>query len=812
MAGTLEGTGKPHVRLSPRASAPGLKVPSCSTAPNAFHPEINALDQRLEAMAVQQEAVFGEFARKASQKEGWPAARPRRPSVGSPENQDFLLGPSGPCLDWPPSDRNVSILREYFESGPRRPIPVAYIAQLLIMTRQLLMQTGTCAKVQLKEGPYSRMIIVGDIHGQLNDLLWVLHVQGPPSPNGTQYLFNGDFVDRGEFGIEVLTLVCTMKCAWPGAVFLNRGNHENLSANVTYGFARECHAKYDPGIFHLCQEVFEALPLVHVINDRIFVVHGGLPRHDGVTLEDIRRLPRCSQIVGYPTCREDCILFDLLWADPIPMEGRRSGGRGAETWQFGKDVTNAFLDAHGFTHIVRSHQVPSSGQGFEVLHDGALVTVFSASNYCGITGNLGAVLVVTPDLTLEAVEYYSPPLAELRDAVAAGLTTTIQTQRSAAPDPDHVLQASLNFIRQFIIEKKKELEERFLAVTGGQRPFVTVVEWIQTMAFVLGLDLDWAPLQPHLAEAQPPDGHIDYQQFLDRYQIHVAPLLQDWARAVRDSLRSTVLRGDLGLQELVDMFDHDHNGFVEEHELRAVLARLDFRPTPEQLRELTQGLVRNESGAVHVTAFIDSLQQRPTPAELGLNERGATILEDLRRVVRRQGVQLVKLFTTIDTSGNGKVEYPEFLAAMRAMAADWPTHGIPEDDLLQVVAALDRTKTGALCYLEFVDAFATPFDLGQKLVNHVLQALLKYRISFERAFFMLDTDGDGLLTPEKFKEGLVALNDLMEGCFQLSPQDIETLVAHLDTNEDGRVDYNEFCTAFAIVDTHALLKGPASPS
>ena len=113
--------------------------------------------------------------------------------------------------------------------------------------------SSSLLEIEVDSGNHQKLIVVGDLHGQINDLLWILHIHGLPNPAGAQYLFNGDFVDRGEYGMEVLTLLCTMKCLWPNSVHLNRGNHETLNANIAYGFAPECIHKYSNEMMQICQ-------------------------------------------------------------------------------------------------------------------------------------------------------------------------------------------------------------------------------------------------------------------------------------------------------------------------------------------------------------------------------------------------------------------------------------------------------------------------------------------------------------------------------------------------------------------------------
>ena len=135
--------------------------------------------------------------------------------------------------------------------------------------------------------------VLGDTHGQLNDVLWIFHEHGPPSSTRT-YLFNGDIADRGDSAVEILLLLFAYKLVWPESVFINRGNHEAKDMNEMFGFSvccfqlllvchdwmqAEVRRKYKgTRILSMFQAVFDSLPLCTVVGGKIFVVHGGIPR------------------------------------------------------------------------------------------------------------------------------------------------------------------------------------------------------------------------------------------------------------------------------------------------------------------------------------------------------------------------------------------------------------------------------------------------------------------------------------------------------------------------------------------------------
>ncbi|KAF8822607.1 serine/threonine protein phosphatase, partial [Cardiosporidium cionae] len=212
------------------------------------------------------------------------------------------------------------------------------------------------------------------------DLLNIFKLNGLPSET-TPYLFNGDFIDRGAFSIECIMTLLTAKVIFPEHVHLARGNHETVNMNSLYGFKGEVVAKYDERMYHLFCECFRWLPLAHLINEKIFVVHGGLFSQDGVTLADIESINRNCEPA------DDGLMTELLWSDPQSTYGRAPSFRGVAC-RFGPNVTESFLQENNLSLVIRSHEVKD--QGYEVEHDKKLITVFSAPNYCDCMGNKGA--------------------------------------------------------------------------------------------------------------------------------------------------------------------------------------------------------------------------------------------------------------------------------------------------------------------------------------------------------------------------------------------------------------------------------------
>ena len=230
--------------------------------------------------------------------------------------------------------------------------------------------------------------IVGDIHGQFLDLLRLFEFKGLPP--AASYLFLGDYVDRGQSGLECMFLLMALKVKHPDRIHLLRGNHECAAINRIYGFYDECKRRYSIKLWRSFQDLFNALPLAAVIEQRIFCIHGGL----SPDMESPQDLLKVSRPVEVP---DTGMLCDMLWSDPDKdITGWAENDRGV-SFTFGADVVSKFLDRNDLDLIVRAHQVVEDG--YEFFGDRTLVTVFSAPNYCGEFDNCGAMMSVDESLT-----------------------------------------------------------------------------------------------------------------------------------------------------------------------------------------------------------------------------------------------------------------------------------------------------------------------------------------------------------------------------------------------------------------------------
>lgn len=248
--------------------------------------------------------------------------------------------------------------------------------------------------------------ICGDIHGQFYDLL-ELFLVGGKLPD-TNYLFMGDYVDRGFYSVECLSLLLCLKIKYPTRIYLTRGNHESRQVTKVYGFYDECIKKYgSSNVWIAFTFLFDLIPLACLVDSKVrnlilnqfFCLHGGLgPSFE--TLDDIKKIDRKIEVPG------NGIICDLLWSDPDEKEGFNDSLRGAGHL-FGADISSKFVHINNLEMISRAHQLVQLGYNFS--HEKNVCTVFSAPNYCYRCGNQAGIMEVDEHLNYSIQQYDAAP-------------------------------------------------------------------------------------------------------------------------------------------------------------------------------------------------------------------------------------------------------------------------------------------------------------------------------------------------------------------------------------------------------------------
>ncbi|XP_060066995.1 uncharacterized protein LOC132547248 [Ylistrum balloti] len=254
----------------------------------------------------------------------------------------------------------------------------------------------------------SPVYILGDIHGNYRDLvcfekaLWRMG----PLLTPASFLFLGDYVDRGEYGVEVVSYLFAQKLLAPGKFYLLRGNHELRSVQEMFSFKSECLSKFGDAIglqiWEAVNDCFDVMPIAATVDDRVFCVHGGIPSsdNDGGYIEKINKVPvplKDPEI-------DSPLAWEILWSDPVSNDlltpdtlkdlqdhdGFIYNTRRGTAHFFSCDALMSFLDRNNLSHVIRAHEVQENG--FQVQQKGRLLTVFSSSHYCGGSNEAACVL------------------------------------------------------------------------------------------------------------------------------------------------------------------------------------------------------------------------------------------------------------------------------------------------------------------------------------------------------------------------------------------------------------------------------------
>jgi len=274
------------------------------------------------------------------------------------------------------------------------------VKALCARAREILVEESN---VQRVDPPVT---ICGDVHGQFYDLKELFKI-GDYCPE-TNYLFLGDFVDRGFYSVETFLLLLALKVRYPDRITLIRGNHESRQITQVYGFYDECLRKYGSvNVWRYCTEIFDYLSLSAIISDTLFCVHGGLSPSI-TSLDQIRAIDRKQEVP------HDGPMCDLLWSDPEEIEGWGVSPRGAG-YLFGQDVVKKWNETNALTCIARAHQLVM--EGYKYMFSESLVTVWSAPNYCYRCGNVAAILELDENLSRSFKIFEAAP-AETRGVPA----------------------------------------------------------------------------------------------------------------------------------------------------------------------------------------------------------------------------------------------------------------------------------------------------------------------------------------------------------------------------------------------------------
>ncbi|TFK10244.1 epoxide hydrolase 3-like [Platysternon megacephalum] len=583
----------------------------------------------------------------------------------------------GPRLSFPLTVADTNSLLHAFKD--QQHLHARYVLQLLHETKKLLKQMPNI--IHLSTSYSKEITICGDLHGKLDDLLLIFYKNGLPSEENS-YLFNGDFVDRGENSIEILIILFAFLLVYPNHLHLNRGNHEDHIMNLRYGFTKEVMKKYrshGKKILNLLQDVYSWLPLATVIDSKVLIVHGGISdttdldflnlfkrnkmksvlrppkssternhdpeRTDFVDYSPIIRVKRClpgqdiavkgmtrpssssshrrrytsdlldvgehmwllhdgvnsgplleaqylESSVRMPnvpselTAKEWKQVVDILWSDPKNQNGCTPNKVRGGGCYFGPDVTARLLKRYNLKMLIRSHECKQ--EGYEISHDGQVITIFSASNYYEDGSNRGAYLKLNPDLIPRFVQYQ------------VSKCTRKQTlhQRVSV-----VEWSALKSLREKLYSRRSELIAAFRQYDPNNTGRISATEWASAVESVLHLDLPWRTLRSRLVQLAP-DGSVEYLSCFNDLEIEPA------IKEVQPALVETLYRYRTDLEIIFNIIDKDHSGLISIEEFRQTWklfnSHLKIDIDDESIDNLARSIDFNKDGSIDFNEFLEA--------------------------------------------------------------------------------------------------------------------------------------------------------------------------------------------------------------
>ncbi|KAJ3677677.1 hypothetical protein LUZ60_003401 [Juncus effusus] len=378
-------------------------------------------------------------------------------SAAAAEDPPTTTPPQPPVLSWPPDGE---ITRDWirrltstldWSSRHLRPselpsiLPPVLVQRLVLTASNILHKEPNFVKIEPGEAEgASSVVVVGDVHGQFHDVVFLLEDAGFPGEDRF-FVFNGDYVDRGAWGLETFLMLLAWKIFLPNRVFLLRGNHESKYCTSMYGFEQEVMAKYgDQGqmVYRKFLRAFEDLPLASIIAGQVYTAHGGVFRStetnpskqpkgkkkkksrkvisgetSGVlkmgSFDELAKARRT--VLDPPWEGMNLIPGDVLWSDPSKNAGLAPNKDRGIGLLWGPDITDEFLKKNHLKLIIRSHEGPDArdkrddlegmDKGYTIDHvvdSGQLITVFSAPDYPQFQAteerynNHGAYIVLNP--------------------------------------------------------------------------------------------------------------------------------------------------------------------------------------------------------------------------------------------------------------------------------------------------------------------------------------------------------------------------------------------------------------------------------
>lgn len=507
---------------------------------------------------------------------------------------------------------------------------------------------------------------------------------------------------------------------------------------------------YDLEIFEHIQDTFNLLPLATLCNfpscwsrsvknsrvKRALVLHGGLPQFDDFSLDELRQTPRIElpRHADIKT-RQEAIVESILWSDPgssselfmdpqFGDQGWVPNRRGAGIF-FGKKLTTRFCKQNEIDLIIRSHQMVETG--FEFRHDNRLVTLFSASRYCRLNNNKGAVAIIEGNTGRVKFQAYYASI----DLLAS--SPQLDKFHSQTQEPGHLIRveqeyAALGKIGDRIFLKRHQLLIEFSKLDTAGTGKLTIDEWGEALTHVLRVDLHWIALWTYLGyyteewantpravnEGYRHPERVDYVKFLDEYAVEVDPKLQSIQKLLEEEtiskICSVIFTWASDIRDAFSKLDKKKQGSIPYHSFVAMLKKLKIKLTSSQMYDFVRSIDADADGSVDMDEFISVFENefnRVTTdrgaekqfVQKALAELSRTIMRD-----RKTRTSLKAAFSRLgEASGKKGIPYDVFTATLRTEF----NFSYNDDELRLLFDSIDQNRNGHISFAEFKTAFSS---------------------------------------------------------------------------------------------------------
>jgi hypothetical protein len=815
------------------------------------------------------------------------------------------------------------------------------MTKLVILIREMLEEKAPSPLIPVTVPAGGRLVVCGDTHAQLQDLMWVLFKNGVPSPSNV-YVFNGDICDRGGHAVEIFLILFLFKLNWYNSVHIVRGNHEDDYCNIYYGFLAELKHKFGPlpgGIMHSeFLRLFYSLPLSVVIDNwvglyrcnatgalidlslateangspnvgspktstlagtdvvlrrkdassghraivkgdqlifdtrvatrslnadgnnilrwgsgadsweyvspRILVVHGGIPvpsaaaPTSSVLLKHFKDLPHKMKIPPAPKTVLEQWMYQILWSDPA--EADEPKGRGTP---FFAQHTKAFIEANNLAAVIRAHQVPANQRGVSFHHKQKLVTIFTASNYCGTSQNYGGVAVFTPTLfpalalNRTLFEHWAPPLSVIRDVLSKHQNATQDVrlfiaheieserapiERASATTLTHLEQKVGEYVASLIVYNKRQLWNALEAKPKTSAFTISIDHWMDVCNRAIGHHFPWGSLINQLEIDLVGLDRIDFSQFLHRFKANVRfgeTLVDTWESAIVRGFFFELMTKDSVIQKAL-IEELSHSAWIAPDRLRTIISSSSITGAQAGLfvQTLQECSPPGQADLIEISAvfrcmseFVRSyfslldLAPDSIPSEAVLTSGKETIdfFIALREgVVERKSMfrgsdPIVGFFSSVLAGDSGALNVSVTEASVRLEKA-LPALGLERYATRTInclfFVASDENELGPgvdveLSLLRFygacyVDGCTQGQAVSARIAEHANAAVYFHRNALRCACVHLDKTRSGQIDRHAFQRALLALNACLDLEWKLSKHQLRCVIEYLRWQEN----------------------------